>query len=91
VLDACAAADYDANADRSGDRTLILMLRCMDVSCVGTGRWVKAVEIIACLYGMETSWLFDPSVPLTEVFREHTGSLARQLVLSPARPCSRTR
>jgi len=52
---------------------------------------VKAVKIVACLYGMETSWLFDPSVPLTEVFREHTGSLVRQLVLSPARPCSRTR
>ena len=71
---------------------MILMLRCMDVSCVGTGRWkpwwrdparartwagiardmdpaVKTVEIIAFLHGMETSWLFDPSVPLTEVFR----------------------
>jgi len=52
---------------------------------------VKAVEIVACLYGMETSWLFDPSVPLTAAFREHTGSLARQQVLSPTRPCSRTR
>jgi len=52
---------------------------------------VKAVKIVACLYGMETSWLFYPSVPLTEVFREHTGSLARQQVLSPTRPCSRTR
>jgi AcrR family transcriptional regulator len=40
---------------------------------------VKAVEIVAFLYGMETSWLLDPSVPLTEVFREYTGSLARQL------------
>jgi hypothetical protein len=37
------------------------------------------VEIVAFLYGMETSWLLDPSVPLTEVFREYTGSLARQL------------
>ncbi len=50
----------------------------------GTGRYradvdpvVRAAEIVACLYGMETSWLFDPSVPLTEVFREHAGSLAR--------------
>jgi hypothetical protein len=37
------------------------------------------VEIVAFLYGMETSWLLDPSVPLTGVFREYTGSLARQL------------
>jgi hypothetical protein len=29
---------------------------------------VKAVEIVAFLYRTETSWLFDPSVPLTEVF-----------------------
>ena len=44
---------------------------------------VKAVEIIAFLYGMETSWLLDPSIPLTDVFREYTSSLARQLALSP--------
>jgi AcrR family transcriptional regulator len=44
---------------------------------------VKAVEIIAFLHGMETSWLLDPSIPLTEVFREYTSSLARQLGLSP--------
>jgi hypothetical protein len=30
---------------------------------------VKTVEIIAFRRGMETSWLFVPSVPLTEVFR----------------------
>jgi hypothetical protein len=30
---------------------------------------VKTVEIVAFLHGMETSWLFDPSVPPTEVFR----------------------
>jgi len=40
---------------------------------------VKAVEIVAFIYGIETSWLLDPSIPLTEVFREYTGSLARQL------------
>jgi AcrR family transcriptional regulator len=40
---------------------------------------VKAVEIIAFLTGMETSRLLDPSIPLTEVFREYTSSLARQL------------
>jgi hypothetical protein len=44
---------------------------------------VMAMEIVAFLYGMETSWLLDPSVLLTEVFLEHTGSLVRQLVLSP--------
>jgi AcrR family transcriptional regulator len=44
---------------------------------------VKAREIVAFLYGMETSWLLDPSIPLTEVFREYTGSLARQLALNP--------
>jgi AcrR family transcriptional regulator len=43
---------------------------------------VKAVEIVAFLYGMETSWLLDPSIPLTEVFREYTGSLVRQLAPS---------
>jgi AcrR family transcriptional regulator len=49
---------------------------------------VKAVEIVAFLYGMETSWLLDPSVPLTEVFREYTGSLARQLALTTQNPSS---
>jgi AcrR family transcriptional regulator len=44
---------------------------------------VKAVEIIAFLSGMETSWLLDPSIPLTEVFREYTSCLARELACSP--------
>ena len=44
---------------------------------------VKAREIVAFLYGMETSWLLDPSIPLTEVFHEYTSSLARQLALNP--------
>jgi AcrR family transcriptional regulator len=44
---------------------------------------VKAVEITAFLYGMETSWLLDPSIPLADVFRGYTSSLARQLALSP--------
>jgi AcrR family transcriptional regulator len=44
---------------------------------------VKAVEIVAFLSGVETSWLLDPSIPLTAVFREYTGSLARQLALNP--------
>jgi AcrR family transcriptional regulator len=45
---------------------------------------VKAVEIVAFLYGMETSWLLDPSIPLTEVFAEYTSSLARQLLSPPS-------
>jgi AcrR family transcriptional regulator len=40
---------------------------------------VKAMEILAFLNGIETTWLLDPSIPLTEVFREYTSSLARQL------------
>ncbi len=44
---------------------------------------VKAVEIIAFLYGMETSWLLDPSIPLTDVFRGYASSLASQLALCP--------
>lgn len=40
---------------------------------------VKSVEVVAFLYGMETTWLLDPSMPLYEVFREYTRSLARQL------------
>lgn len=40
---------------------------------------VKAVEIVAFLNGMETSWLLDPSIPLTEVFKGYTRSLAREL------------
>lgn len=40
---------------------------------------LKATEIIAFLNGIETSWLLDPSIPLTDVFGEYTRSLARQL------------
>jgi AcrR family transcriptional regulator len=45
---------------------------------------VKAVEIVAFLTGMETSWLLDPSIPLVEVFREYTSALDRQLTLYPS-------
>jgi hypothetical protein len=41
---------------------------------------VKATEIVAFIYGMETSWLLDPSIPLTEVFGEYMNSLASQLI-----------
>jgi AcrR family transcriptional regulator len=44
---------------------------------------VKAVEIVAFLYGMETSWLLDPSIRLNEVFREYIGSLTGQLIPGP--------
>jgi len=47
---------------------------------------VKAREIVAFLYGMETSWLLDPSIPLNDVFREYTSSLSRLL----ARPSGTT-
>lgn len=39
----------------------------------------KAVEIIAFVTGMETTWLLDPSIPLAEVFKGYTESLARDL------------
>jgi AcrR family transcriptional regulator len=39
----------------------------------------KAVEVIAFVNGMETSWLLDPSIPVAEVFRDYAQSLARQL------------
>jgi hypothetical protein len=44
---------------------------------------VKAVEIVAFLTGMETSWLLDPSTPLAEVFSEYISSIARQLTHTP--------
>ena len=39
----------------------------------------KAVEILAFINGMETLWLLDPSIPLTEVFKGYAESLARDL------------
>ena len=39
----------------------------------------KAVEILAFINGMETLWLLDPSIPLTEVFSGYTQSLASEL------------
>jgi AcrR family transcriptional regulator len=38
---------------------------------------VKAVEILAFVHGMEMTWLLDPSIPLTEVFKEYAETLAR--------------
>ncbi len=45
----------------------------------------KAVEVIAFVNGMETSWLLDPSIPLPEVFRDYCQSLEQQLA-RPADP-----
>ena len=39
----------------------------------------KAVEILAFINGMETLWLLDPSIPLTEVFKGYAGSLGREI------------
>jgi AcrR family transcriptional regulator len=47
---------------------------------------VKAVEIVAFLNGIETSWLLDSSTPLDDVFREYTSSLARLLALPSGTP-----
>lgn len=50
---------------------------------------VKAAEIVAFITGLETSWLLDPSIPLTEVFREYTSSLGQRLsISSPSGPAS---
>ncbi len=37
----------------------------------------KAVEILAFVNGMETAWLLDPSIPLVDVFKGYTETLAR--------------
>ena len=39
----------------------------------------KAVEVLAFINGMETLWLLDPSIPLTEVFKGYAESLGREL------------
>jgi AcrR family transcriptional regulator len=39
----------------------------------------KAAEIIGFVTGMETTWLLDPSIPLTDVFKGYAESLAREL------------
>lgn len=39
----------------------------------------KAVEILAFVNGMETSWLLDPSLPLVDVFKGYAEMLAREI------------
>lgn len=38
---------------------------------------LKAIEILAFVHGMETTWLLDPSIPLPEVFKQYAETLAR--------------
>ena len=46
----------------------------------------KAVEILAFINGMETLWLLDPSIPLTEVFTGYADSLRRALAATRTEP-----
>jgi AcrR family transcriptional regulator len=39
----------------------------------------KAVEILAFITGMETLWLLDRSIPLTEAFKGYAESLGREM------------
>jgi len=48
----------------------------------------KAVEILAFVHGMETTWLLDPSIPLTEVFKQYAETLARDF--APPKTCAKT-
>lgn len=50
---------------------------------------IKAVEILAFVHGMETTWLLDPSIPLTEVFKQYAETLARDFAPSK-KPLSTT-
>ena len=47
----------------------------------------KAVEAVAFINGMETTWLLDSSIPLTRVFREDVRSLERELTRGVG-PCA---
>ncbi|KAB7760381.1 TetR family transcriptional regulator [Mycolicibacterium mucogenicum DSM 44124] len=40
---------------------------------------IKAVQILAFVNGMETLWLLDPSMPVTDVFKDYVESLRREL------------
>ena len=66
-----AAVDIISELIRRGQRTGQFRMD-MDVT-------VKAVQIIAFITGMETTWLLNPSIPLDEVFKEYAESLARDM------------
>ena len=65
------AIDIITELIRKGQRTGRFRMD-MDVT-------VKAVQILAFITGMETTWLINPSIPLTEVFKEYSESLARDM------------
>lgn len=46
---------------------------------------VKAAQILAFVNGMETLWLLDPSLPVTDVFKDYVESLRRELALTDPR------
>jgi len=48
---------------------------------------VKAVEILAFVHGMETTWLLDPSIPLAEAFKQYAETLARDFA-PPKKPAA---
>jgi AcrR family transcriptional regulator len=66
-----SAGDIIAELIRRGQRAGQFRMD-MDVT-------VKAVQILAFISGMETTWLLNPSIPLTEVFKEYAESLARDM------------
>jgi hypothetical protein len=69
-----SAGDIIAELIRRGQRAGQFRMD-MDVT-------VKAVQILAFISGMETTWLLNPSIPLTEVFKEYAESLARDMAPS---------
>ncbi|BBX63447.1 TetR family transcriptional regulator [Mycobacterium saskatchewanense] len=44
---------------------------------------IKAIEILAFVHGMETTWLLDPSIPLTDVFTQYAETVARDFAAPP--------
>jgi AcrR family transcriptional regulator len=66
-----SAGDIIAELIRRGQRAGEFRMD-MDVT-------VKAMQILAFISGMETTWLLNPSIPLTEVFKEYAESLARDM------------
>ncbi len=47
------------------------------------------MEILAFINGMETSWLLDPSLPLTDVFKGYAETLGRDLGAGHEQPDGR--
>jgi hypothetical protein len=51
---------------------------CADRWRTEMGPAIEAVDMIAFIQGTETTWLLDPSIPLTEAFKEYAEPLARE-------------